>query len=204
MNHNRSTALERSVKNDWGLNTPHLTSHRTSSLKKTVWLWWEDTEMDRFFSVLQTTASCCKRSKSDWAPGLSGVPQGTVLCPLLFPLYINDISTDIDSEIRLFADDCVCYREIKDTEDTLKLQKDIDQLGCWARKWVMRFQPVKCNMMQITRKRVIKIHASYTLEGTVLENVESIKYLGVTITNDLRWNTHVSNICTKANRTLQP
>ena len=47
-----------------------------------------------------------------------------------------------------------------------------------------------------------KIHASYTLEGTVLENVESIKYLGVTITNDLQWNTHVSNICTKANRTL--
>ena len=47
-----------------------------------------------------------------------------------------------------------------------------------------------------------KIHASYTLEGTVLENVESIKYLGVTSTNDLRRNTHVSNICTKANRTL--
>ena len=54
----------------------------------------------------------------------------------------------------------------------------------------MRFQPVKCNMMQITRTRgVNKIHALYTLEGTVLENVESIKYLGVTITNDLRWNT---------------
>ena len=115
---------------------------------------------------------------------------------------VNDISTDIDSEIRLFADDCVCYREIKDTEYTLKLQKDIDQLGCWARKWGMRFQPVKCNMMQITRKRIKKIHASYTLEGTVLENVENIKYLGVTITNDLRWNTHVSNVCTKANRTL--
>ena len=44
------------------------------------------------------------------------------------------ISTDIDSEIRLFADDCVCYGEIKDTEATLKLQKDIDQLGCWARE----------------------------------------------------------------------
>ena len=87
---------------------------------------------------------------------LSGVPQGTVLGPLLFSLYINDISTDIDSEIRLFADDCVCYREIKDTEDTLKFQKDIDQLGCWARIWGMRFQPVKCNMMQITRKRIKK------------------------------------------------
>ena len=82
-------------------------------------------------------------AKSDWAPVLSGVPQGTVLGPLLFFLYINDISTYIDSEIRLFADDCVCYREIKDIEDTLKLQKDIDQLGCWARKWGMRFQPVK-------------------------------------------------------------
>ena len=57
-------------------------------------------------------------------------------------------------------------------------------------------------MMQLTRKRIKKIHASYTLEGTDLENVESIKYLGVTITSDLRWNTHVSNVCTKANRTL--
>ena len=54
---------------------------------------------------------------SDWAPVLSGVPQGTVLGPLLFSLYINDISSDIESEIRLFADDCVCYREIKDEED---------------------------------------------------------------------------------------
>ena len=134
--------------------------------------------MDRFFSVLQTTASCCKRSKIGLVPLLSGVPKGTVLGPLLFSLYINDISTDIDSEIRLFADDCACYREIKDTEDTLKLQKDIDQLGCWAREWGMRFQPVKCIMMQITRKRIKKIHASYTLEGMVLENVENIKYLG--------------------------
>ena len=73
--------------------------------------------------------------KSDWAPVVSGVPQGTVLGPLLFSLHINDIMSDIESEIRLFADDCVCYREIKDIEDTLKLQKDIDRLGVWARKW---------------------------------------------------------------------
>ena len=136
--------------------------------------------------------------KSDLAPVLSGVPQGTVLGPLLFSLYINDISSDTESEIRLFADDCVCYREIKDEEDTM----NIDRLGSWAWKWGMRFQRVKCNMMQLTRKRIKKIHASYTLEGTDLENVESIKYLGVTITSDLRWNTHVSSVCTKANRTL--
>ena len=110
--------------------------------------------------------------KSDWAPVVLGVPQGTVLGPLLFSLYINDISADIESEIRLFADDCVCYREIKNEEDTLKLQRDIDHLGSWARKWGMRFQPVK--LMQLTNKLSSKIQANYTLRGTVLENVESI------------------------------
>ena len=92
---------------------------------------------------------------------------------------MNDITADIESEIRLFAGDCVCYREIKDIEDTLKLQRDIGRLGNWERKWGMRFQPVKCNMMQLTRKLTNKIQASYTLEDTVLENVENIKYLGV-------------------------
>ena len=95
--------------------------------------------------------------KSDWAPVLSGVPQGTVLGLLLFSVYINDISSDIESEIRLFADDCVWYREIKDEEDTMKLQRDIVRLGSWARKWGLRVQPVKCNMMQLTRKRIKKI-----------------------------------------------
>ena len=69
--------------------------------------------MDRLFSVLQTTASCCKRSKIGLGPGFVWYPTGH--CPwslvvFFVHLYINDISTDIDSEIRLFADDCVCYR----------------------------------------------------------------------------------------------
>ena len=89
-----------------------------------------------------------------------------------------------------------------DTDDSLKLQKDIDRLGCWARKWGLRFQPVKCKIMQITRKRTNKIGASYTLEGMVLENMDSFKYLRVTITHELRWNTHISNMCAKANRAL--
>ena len=77
--------------------------------------------------------------KSDWDPVVSGVTQATVLGPLLFSLYINDISADIESEIRLFADDCVCYREIKNEVDTLKLQRDTDRLGSWAKKWGMLF-----------------------------------------------------------------
>ena len=114
--------------------------------------------------------------KLDWAPVVSGVLQGTVLGPLLFSLHINDITADIETEIRLFADDCVCYREINDKEDTLKLQRDIDRLGNWARKWGMRFQPVKCNIMQLTRKHLNEIQASYTLEGTILENVDNIEF----------------------------
>ena len=68
--------------------------------------------------------------KSDWAPVLSGVSQGTVLDPLLFSPCRNDMSSDTESEIRLFADDWVCYRKIKDEEDSMKLQRNIDRLGC--------------------------------------------------------------------------
>ena len=77
--------------------------------------------------------------KSDWAPVSSGVTQGIVLETLLFSLYIKDILTNIESEISLFADDCVCYPEIKEKEDTVILQSDIDRLRTWARKRSMRF-----------------------------------------------------------------
>ena len=92
----------------------------------------------------------------------------------------------LTQRLRLFVDDCVCNREIKGTEDTVKLQADIDLHGSWARKWGMRFQPVKCNITQITRKRIKKDNASYNLEGSVFDNIENIKYLGITITNDLK------------------
>ena len=59
----------------------------------------------------------------------------------------------------------------------MKLQRDIDRLGSWARKWGMRFQPVKCNMMQLTRKRIKKIYASYTLEGTDLKTLKALNTL---------------------------
>ena len=66
----------------------------------------------------------------------------------------------------------------------------------------MRFQPVKCIMMQLRNKRTSQIQASYKLEDTVLDKVESKKYIGGTITMDLKWNTRISNVCTKPNRNL--
>ena len=103
-------------------------------------------------------------------PGCVGCPSGHSSRPLavLFVYKNNDISVDIESEVRLFADDCVCYREIKNEEDILTLQRDIGRLGSRARNWGMRFQPVKCNMMQLANKRSSKIQANYTLNSTVL------------------------------------
>ena len=102
----------------------------------------------------------------------------------------------IESEIRSLMTVSAIFRLI-----ALKTHRN-SKLGKWARKWGMRFQPVKYNIMQLTRKRIKKINAVYSLEGTVLENVDNIKYLGVKISKDLKWNTHVSNVCTKTNRTL--
>ena len=65
------------------------------------------------FLCYRTQQAVINSETSEWAPVLSDVPQGTILGPFLFSLYINDISKDIDSEIRLLADDCVCYCEIR-------------------------------------------------------------------------------------------
>lgn len=71
-------------------------------------------------------------AKSEWIPVSSGIPQGTVLGPILFNVFTNDIVDNINSDIRLFADDCVCYRQICSHEDHIALQKDIHHLGDWA------------------------------------------------------------------------
>lgn len=132
---------------------------------------------------------------------VSGVPQGTVLGPILFLVHINDIGNKIKSKIRLFADDCVCYREINSFQDTQTLQNDIDALGSWAREWGMRFQPVKCNTMTVSNKKK-NIRYNYTLEGTELESLDHIKYLGVTITQNLNWNKHITLMCNKTQKIL--
>jgi len=140
-------------------------------------------------------------SKSSWLPVTSGVPQGTVLGPLLFLLYINDITNNIESEIRLFADDCILYRTIQSSADHTILQHDIDTLHSWSSVWQMKFNSQKSHIMSITRQRS-KPTSSYRLGTDTLSRVESHPYLGVTISSDLRWHNHITCITTKASRTL--
>ena len=98
---------------------------------------------------------------------------------------------------RIFA----LLTKTKDIDDTVKLQEDIDHLGCYARNLDMKFQPV-CNIMQIKRKRIKKINVSYTFDGTVLDTVMKIKNPDITIIKDSKWDTHASNICTNAYMTI--
>ena len=95
---------------------------------------------------------------SNSVPVLSGVPQGTVLGPLMFLHCINDITKDIDSPLRMFADDCLLYRIIESTEDTTKLQQDLNILSEWANTWQLNFNVTKCAVIRCTRITQPTIH----------------------------------------------
>ena len=117
-------------------------------------------------------------------------------------MFLKEQSYEVESEIWLFADDCVCYRPIANVQDCEQLQKDINHLTSGAKKWYMCFEPSKCKIMRITRKTTHKITYQYTMEHTSLESVQHLKYLRVTISDNLRWNRHVADITGCANKLL--
>ena len=134
-------------------------------------------------------------------PVLSGVPQGTVLGPLMFLLYINDITKDINSPLRLFADDCLLYRVINSAEDANMLQEDLNRLSEWANTWQLRFNVSKCTVIHCTRSLTPFNHV-YTLNNHVLNLSDQHTYLGVILNTSLSWSPHISSIVTKASKTL--
>ena len=138
---------------------------------------------------------------SDSVPVVSGVPQGSVLGPLLFLLFINDLADKIVSNTRLFADDCIVYRQINRHEDCLILQENLNSLAEWESKWGMAFHPQKCSVLSITRSR-FPVKYSYRLKGHVLDLQDSTKYLGVDIQSSLSWKTHIDRITKKSNSML--
>jgi hypothetical protein len=138
---------------------------------------------------------------SEWVPVTSGVPQGTVLGPLLFLTFINDIPTGITSKLRLFADDCLIYRSISTINDSSSLQQDLDRLHQWSVDWQMQFNVDKCHLMRFTRRQKIT-DAQYHLGGTNLSSVTDYPYLGLTFQSDMSWRKHIDKITNKANRML--
>jgi hypothetical protein len=140
---------------------------------------------------------------SPTTPVLSGVPQGTCLGPVLFLIYINDLSNNMQSNVRLFADDCIIYNTIKTKDDCISLQNDLHSLETWVNTWLMELHPAKCSTMQITRKRPHNIiKHPYTIHGSILECTSSTKYLGITITDRLDWTPHIGKVTAKARSVL--
>ena len=139
---------------------------------------------------------------SDNLPVLSGVPQGSVVGPCLFLVYINDLPETVKSKTRLFADDTIVYLTIKGQTDANRLQEDLLRLEGWERDWAMEFNPDKCEVLRITRKKNPTIF-NYTLHGKILKSADTAKYLGVTISKDLNWTHHINNTTSKAKNSLR-
>jgi len=131
----------------------------------------------------------------------SGVPQGSVLGPLLFLGYVNDIQRNMESTIRLFADDFVIYRNIINNADTEKLQKSLDRLGEWAVENAMKINPSKIKAIRFTRARA-KDPLNYLLMGTLIPEESSCKYLGIILRSDLSWADQVNYKVKKAWKAL--
>ena len=128
----------------------------------------------------------------------SGVPQGTVLGPLFFLVYINDISKGLSkgTKLNLFADDSLLYRIIRSKEDIQILQKDLNLLQLWEIKWKMEFHPGKCQLLRITNK-INPLHATYTIHNVPIAETDSAKYLGVVIDSRLHWRKQYSSMIKK-------
>ena len=137
------------------------------------------------------------------APVISGVPQGTVLGPLLFLLFINDLPDCVifTSKTRLFADDCIVYRNIQTPEDWRKLQRDFVSLALWESKWGMSFHQDKCNVLRVTKKWT-PLNSTYKLKGQELAELSTSKYLGVDLSSNLDWKEHIDRTVKKANSVL--
>ena len=132
---------------------------------------------------------------SSWQRVKSGVPQGSILGPLLFLIYVNDMPDVVASTAKMFADDTKVYRKIKVFQDCHDLQDDLNNLSAWSAKWLLGFNETKCVALKIRRS----IEYMYTLNGHILESVDTQKDLGVLISSDLKPSEHISSIVKKAN-----
>ena len=142
---------------------------------------------------------------SDWLAVTSGVPQGSILGPLLFLVYINDMPSYIHhgSNLALFADDSKLYHPINTASSRTCLQADLDGLHKWSIDHGMSFNITKCKVLHMSKRRSRREpQQNYHLEGQVLSSVPMTYDLGVAVTDQLSWGTHIKELCAKANKVL--
>jgi len=130
---------------------------------------------------------------------LSGVPQGSVLGPILFLIYINDLDYGIRNWILKFADNTKVFSRANGSEDCASLQKDLDTLVNWSEEWQMLFNVGKCKVMHFGRNNPSN---DYYMKSQKLEITDTEKDLGIVITSDLKSSQQCSDAYAKANRIL--
>ena len=128
---------------------------------------------------------------------LSGVPQGSVLGPILFLICINDLDNNISSDVLKFADDTTIYRTVTNLVDGQRLQKDLDTVGAWAVRWQMKFNVEKCKVLHYGRNSIGA--CQYNMYGQPLAEATAEKDLGVVLSNDLKVVQQCIEACSKAN-----
>ena len=138
-------------------------------------------------------------TKSEPASVISRIPQGTVLGPLLFVVYINDLLDNISSAGLMFADDTKIFRLISSREDALELQSDIAKLEDWSNTWQLRFNPDKCHVLSLGKFENIKYTHRYVVYNNEIEHVFDEKDLGVTIDSELKFDEHIAKKVRVAN-----
>ena len=127
----------------------------------------------------------------------SGIPQGTV--PILFVIFVNDLTDDLTSMTKLFADDTKVYREVNNCEDASSLQKDVETLTTWSRVWQLPFNATKCKCMHFGKKNQ---QHKYKMNEHTLEEGEVEKDLGVIVDKNLKFHKHASFAVKKVNTIL--
>ena len=136
-------------------------------------------------------------NSSDWRDVISGVPQGSVLGPILFIIYVNDIDDGLNSKISKFADDTKIASKVTTTGDRDNLQNDLDRLANWAHKWQMKFNVEKCKVLHIGSNND---HVNYSMNGAELSKVDQEKDLGVLISKDLKPSLQCKEVIKTANK----